>query len=172
MHALLTIHNSHVMCACTPCRVCIIMFPATALRSRALLLVPLSGRRGAAAEACGWARLVGGFRWPCHLRPFPFLTGAIPRRTRTAGWMAPRAESRTLRGGCYAAGPLGPKGVPLLEGCGELLSGEILGVGDHCVVCCVCGSAAGGAVARASLRKRGFCSGRRGAEVSRPGSLF
>ena len=28
-----------------PCRVCIIMFPATALRSRALLLVPLSGRR-------------------------------------------------------------------------------------------------------------------------------
>ena len=90
------------------------------------------------------------------MRPFPFLTGAIPRGTRTAGWMAPRAESRTLRGGCCAAGPLGPKGVPLLEGCGELLGGEILGVGDHCVVCCVCGSAAGGAVARASLQSGGF----------------
>ena len=108
------------------------------------------------------------------MRPFPFLT-VVPSHAEPVlqgGWRPMLSPAPYWLGGCCAAGPLGPKGVPLLEGCGELLSGEILGVGDHCVVCCVCGSADGGAVARASLRKRGFCSGRRGGEVSRPGSLF
>ena len=115
---------------------------------------------------------MGGVQVAMPPAALPSSDWCYPTQNPYCGGMAPRAESRTLRGGCYAAGPLGPKGVPLLEGCGELLGGEILGVGDHCVVCCVCGSAAGGAVARASLRKRGFCSGWRGAEVSRPGSLI